>query len=255
MKKIIAFIFTICLIYVVEAQKICGKVVYEEESNIDKYYKTTSLMIFNDTVSYTKYLKIKEAKLFVRKVYREDKIDETILSKNKETKYVYTTKKDTYFTDTTWDKTMTVKEDAFNWNWKILEETKKIGTFNCQKASIEFRGRKYFAWFTLDVPVSFGPWKFKELPGLILEIHDSDNLWKMSAKTIDISIKEKCKIPFDTKELNNIFSIKEYLKELKRLVNEELKKFASQLPKGMKIDLDSNCEGCDKPTLEIFKKE
>ena len=79
-----------------------------------------------------------------------------------------------YFSEV-WEKTsIIVKEDDFSWNWKLNNDTKKIGNFNCQKATIKFRGRNYTAWFTNEIPVRYGPWKFQGLSGLILEVYDDD---------------------------------------------------------------------------------
>lgn len=58
--------------------------------------------------------------------------------------------------------------------WSILTNTRKIGGFNCKKATTHFRGRDYEAWFAPDLPVSDGPWKLRGLPGLILEAYDKD---------------------------------------------------------------------------------
>ncbi|MGF1534254.1 MAG: GLPGLI family protein [Bernardetiaceae bacterium] len=58
-------------------------------------------------------------------------------------------------------------------DWQIVEDMQKtIGDFACQAAKGSYKGRRYLAWFTYQIPVSHGPWKFCGLPGLILEIHD-----------------------------------------------------------------------------------
>ncbi|MCM4160898.1 GLPGLI family protein [Antarcticibacterium flavum] len=61
--------------------------------------------------------------------------------------------------------------------WEILPETKKIKDYEVQKATTAFAGRKYVAWFTPEVPIAEGPYKFNGLPGLILEIADTGGHW------------------------------------------------------------------------------
>jgi GLPGLI family protein len=57
--------------------------------------------------------------------------------------------------------------------WQIHEESKQINGYNCQKASTQFRGRSYEAWFSSEVPTPFGPYKFYGLPGIIVSLKDS----------------------------------------------------------------------------------
>ncbi len=64
------------------------------------------------------------------------------------------------------------QEELPNFNWVISTEQKKIWDYTCQKATCDFRGRIYEAWFTTEIPVKDGPWKFHGLPGLILEVYD-----------------------------------------------------------------------------------
>lgn len=64
-------------------------------------------------------------------------------------------------------------KDLFDWS--ISEETKLIKGYNAQKATTSFAGRDYIAWFSPEIPIAEGPYKFNGLPGLILEISDTKN--------------------------------------------------------------------------------
>lgn len=67
----------------------------------------------------------------------------------------------------------TYEEDR-KMDWKILPETVKIGEYEAQKAETTFAGRKWYAWFTQDIPFQDGPYKFKGLPGLIIKVEDAN---------------------------------------------------------------------------------
>jgi GLPGLI family protein len=59
--------------------------------------------------------------------------------------------------------------------WKIQEDTLTVAGYLCQKAICMFRGYNYIAWFTPDIPINNGPWKFGGLPGLILKVYDDQD--------------------------------------------------------------------------------
>ncbi len=59
-------------------------------------------------------------------------------------------------------------------NWQILGDTTTILGYQCQKAICDYRGRHFIAWFTTEIPISEGPYKFWGLPGLITRLHDSE---------------------------------------------------------------------------------
>ena len=67
------------------------------------------------------------------------------------------------------------KEDLKLFQWVIDSEKKAIKGYNCQKATTHFAGRDYIAWFTGEIPISDGPYKFNGLPGLIIELYDTDD--------------------------------------------------------------------------------
>lgn len=65
-------------------------------------------------------------------------------------------------------------------NWQIHQDTATIASFPVQKATVSYGGRNWTAWFTPDIPISEGPYKFCGLPGLIVEISDSENHYNFS---------------------------------------------------------------------------
>lgn len=63
-------------------------------------------------------------------------------------------------------------EEQNDFKWKLHNEFKKIDKFKCQKATITNYGRLWTAYFTNEIPLPFGPYKFNKLPGLIIQISD-----------------------------------------------------------------------------------
>lgn len=87
-------------------------------------------------------------------------------------------------------------EDKVSHNWKLYNEVQTIANFKCHKATTNFRGRKYEVWYTTEVPVNFGPWKFNGLPGLILKVNDTTKeviieLTKLSLNNSNTAIQSK----------------------------------------------------------------
>lgn len=69
-----------------------------------------------------------------------------------------------------------IYEDTLNPQiWQIEDSIKIILGYSCQKAKCNFRDRQWTAWFTSEIPVSNGPWKFGGLPGLIMEVYDRED--------------------------------------------------------------------------------
>ncbi len=112
-----------------------------------------------------------------------------------------------------------VKEKRKKIDWKLFNETKKIGAFNCQKATATFRGRDYTAWYTNEIPLPFGPWKLQGLPGLIIEAYDTSEEIYYYAKQIEYPTQNptpiyKVKLDKNEKWLN----YPDYLKRLEEII-------------------------------------
>ena len=81
-------------------------------------------------------------------------------------------------------------------HWEIDTKTQEILGYVCQRAITHWRGRVFEAWFTPNIPVKAGPWKFGGLPGLILKLRDSDNLYRFEAVRLSQSSKPTYKYDY-----------------------------------------------------------
>lgn len=68
--------------------------------------------------------------------------------------------------------------------WEIHPDTIHLHQFVCQKATTNWGGRKWTAWFTMDIPISDGPYKFCGLPGLVLSVSDQDKYFTFDIASI-----------------------------------------------------------------------
>lgn len=91
-----------------------------------------------------------------------------------------------------------LKDSLKMFSWKITNKNKEILGYQCIGAKTTFRGRNYTAYYTPDIPISDGPWKFNGLPGLILEVAEENNRIHYEAVELKI-IKDKTEIspPFE----------------------------------------------------------
>lgn len=61
-------------------------------------------------------------------------------------------------------------ESLSEMKWSMVNDSvKTILGYECFMAESDYHGRHWKAWFTPEIPMSFGPWKLHGLPGLILK--------------------------------------------------------------------------------------
>lgn len=77
--------------------------------------------------------------------------------------------------------------------WKISKESKEILGLKVYLATTQYVGRNYIAYFTPEIPIQDGPYKFLGLPGLILEIYDE----KKDHHFLAVGISKEKKITID----------------------------------------------------------
>ena len=79
-----------------------------------------------------------------------------------------------------------IEKEKLKWELESVKDS--INGYLCQKATTSFGGRIWNAWFTTEIAIQDGPYKFWGLPGLIVKISDEKNEynWKLIAnKKID----------------------------------------------------------------------
>lgn len=65
-------------------------------------------------------------------------------------------------------------------DWKLQEGDSIILGVNCSKATCEFGGRKWTAWYSADYPIFYGPYLFDGLPGLIFVLEEDKGNFKFT---------------------------------------------------------------------------
>ncbi|MHC5201536.1 GLPGLI family protein [Myroides sp. LJL119] len=95
--------------------------------------------------------------------------------------------------------------------WDISDQIVQINNMNAQKATGELSGRVWTVYFTQDIALQEGPYKFKNLPGFVIKASDdkgvfnfeliqaskdSTTYWldKSSLKAMDVNKKQYTKV-------------------------------------------------------------
>ena len=150
-------------------------------------------------------------------------------------------------------------KEAINFNWKIESEKSKIGEYQAQKATTEFGGRKWTAWFSEDLPFQDGPYKFFGLPGLIVKIEDADQnySWQLKGnKTIENweeeTYAEKLNKQFGQRINNLEVDRKKFETLYADYKNDPFAKIKGRIPAEA---LSQKMPGQDKTIGEVFKEQ
>lgn len=139
-------------------------------------------------------------------------------------KYINTKEKISLEEDEIFGKEFLIAEPLEQPKWVLIDETKKIGDYTCFKAEFiipvtqnqkdnyqEYLRKEEIkpglfkqteptdnivtAWYTPEIPVSFGPNNYWGLPGLILEINEKNNLILCSKIVLNSKDKSEIKKP------------------------------------------------------------
>ncbi len=73
-------------------------------------------------------------------------------------------------------------EEPADLDWQIQTDILTINGYACQKATTRVSGRNYAVWFTPEIPIADGPFKFFGLPGLIVQAADTKGFFQFKLK-------------------------------------------------------------------------
>lgn len=126
------------------------------------------------------------------------------------------------------DKDYIISSNQSKYNWKLHDESKKIGNYLCFKATTikrvkDLRGlheKKVEAWYCPELSFSTGPKDYGNLPGLILELKEDDLIYF----AFNVSFKN------DTRDLKKIFvgnqiTEEDYFKTIPTMTKENIREY------------------------------
>ncbi|MGV3461466.1 MAG: GLPGLI family protein [Flavobacterium sp.] len=147
-------------------------------------------------------------------------------------------KREMFFFEAVGQNIFLVKDNYAELKWKILDETKTVAGYTCNKATATYRGRDWIAWFTPEIPAPFGPWKLHGLPGLILEAADATGRYtytavKIEAATDEVFAKEFASL-METKSKKPV-TIRQYIADTEEYSDNQIKLLAAN--KDFKIEV------------------
>ncbi|HLW14678.1 MAG TPA: GLPGLI family protein [Flavobacteriaceae bacterium] len=125
------------------------------------------------------------------------------------------------------------QEKAVPMQWEFTDESKMIEQYMALKATTSFGGRDYEAWFTLEVPILDGPYVFNGLPGLILELYDTEKDYHFNLASMQ-PLKES--YPIDSEDGNTKqVSKDEFIKSYKNYKENPSASFSRYLPSNFEM--------------------
>ncbi|WP_051881986.1 GLPGLI family protein [Chryseobacterium soli] len=143
--------------------------------------------------------------------------------------------------------------------WNLIDEFSVINTFKCQKAYTKYKGREWYAWFTKDIPINDGPYKFIGLPGLIIRVSD-----KEESHTFDLVQVIHIKDPFlEVPKKVRLMTQTQFDELAKKNINHKTdvaftnvtnKTVTVGLNDGNMMNLSNNTSNVDQAIIDKFRK-
>lgn len=151
---------------------------HNDSTDVNKFNTETTVLLSNQKESFfCSYVKMKNDSILLSNVKKGNMVDFSTLPKSRVNQKVYSDKSQNTILiyDKVVNATFAYPENPVKWS--LGNSRKKIGDFECQNAYCIINNRKFEAWFTISIPVNDGPYRFKGLPGLVVEVYDEKKLF------------------------------------------------------------------------------
>lgn len=228
-----------------------GYVEYNCVKNLGRDFQTVKVLSFNNSQSL--FMELNELNEENQVINDEEDSNKMIVILKSDTKrfVLNDLEKDSLYAQEIFFKHRPItKEKTPNINWKLQDTLKNIANFKCQLAIGEFRGRVYYAWFTNEIPVKFGPWKLQGLPGLILEANDDKNEIIYKAKKINIK-----PVKPDSVDVTQAIELRDYIESKPKLLKEKEKSMMSKMPRNGTLKLNMPDRTTQKEIIFEWEEE
>ncbi|SHI36365.1 GLPGLI family protein [Cruoricaptor ignavus] len=94
-------------------------------------------------------------------------------------------------------------------DWVITSQKENIENMECGIAYLNYGGRKYKTWYSLDIAIPEGPYKFSGLPGLILKMEDEKGYYKFELSNFKDVSKQRSLIAMESRLFNGTSATKQ----------------------------------------------
>lgn len=69
--------------------------------------------------------------------------------------------------------------------WRLSDSTKTISGYECRQAQGVLYGRTWTVWYAAELPLNYGPYLLRGLPGLILEAADTEGCFHFTLAGVE----------------------------------------------------------------------
>lgn len=111
-------------------------------------------------------------------------------------------------------------------DWELTNITEKIENLECKIAFVNFGGRRYKTWYSTEISIPEGPYKFFGLPGLIVKMEDDRGFYKFEL----ISFK-------DVSNRKEVFSLNQDQIKAKQITKSKLNEVRNNFVENMASEI------------------